>query len=860
MNIGTGPDSIVVNISEDAYLGDAEFTISIDGEQIGGTLTATALEDAGQTEAFTLLGAFAPGEHDVSIDFLNDSYGGAPTMDRNLYVDSITTAAGTITPNAALMSSGAQSFEVAVPSVSAAPGSAATPSPMTIGTGPDSIILNMSEDFYLGDAEFTVSVDGQQISGTLTATALHDAGQTQAFTLLGNFGSGVHTVTIDFLNDAYGGSASTDRNLYVDSITTPAGSVVTSAELASSGSQSFMITTASSSSSSGDPTKPVTVGAGSDSIVLDISEDAYLGDAQFTISVNGQQIGGTLTATALHGDGQTEAFTVLGNFGTGALDISVDFLNDAYGGTASTDRNLYVDSITTAGGTLSTDAALKSAGTQEFTSMATSAPITVGSGSDSIVVDVSEDAYLGDAEFTISVDGQQIGGVLTATALHGNGETEAFTVQGSFAPGTHTVSVNFLNDAFGGTAATDRNLYVDSITTAAGTTALDTALDSSGSTGFSVIEPPASLTVGSGPDSLVVNVSEDFYLLNAQFTISIDGQQVGGVLTATALHDAGQTQTVTVLGTFAAGAHTVSIDFLNDAYGGTATTDRNLYVDSVQYGGTTTNTDTALLSSGSVNLGFTVPGTPPPTGPSSGNSGSGSTGSTGSTGSSSSSGSGSGSGSSDPSGTTGASPTIPQPTAAGDIVGLVLQNPLGTALGAQEITFAQTFAEGQVAAGGQIMALINGVQVAVQMDVKTTYADGSAETTVLTLLQPALAADSSTGVMLVHSNAAAGAAINLASALNNYSLSVDLSMTNADGSVTPVHIDAIAAMRAALSAGTATYWLQGPNATQAEVDVPVSGSLHLVFDITAYANGTFSADVQFDNDLAMGADRRCGAV
>jgi hypothetical protein len=186
-------------------------------------------------------------------------------------------------------------------------------------------------------------------------------------------------------------------------------------------------------------------------------------------------------------------------------------------------------------------------------------------------------------------------------------------------------------------------------------------------------------------------------------------------------------------------------------------------------------------------------------------------------------------------------------------VGLVLQNPLSTALGAQEITFAQTFQDGGVPLGGQVMALINGVEVAVQMDVKTSYADGSVETAVLTMLQPALAANSSTNVMLVNSTVAPGAAINLATALANYSLGVDLSITNADGSVTPVHIDAVAAMEAALKAGTASYWLQGPNATQAEVDVPVSGSLHVVFDITAYANGTYSADVQFDNDLAMGA-------
>src|SRR4029077_16295585 len=36
--------------------------------------------------------------------------------------------------------------------------------------------------------------------------------------------------------------------------------------------------------------------------------------------------------------------------------------------------------------------------------------------------------------------------------------------KGDWAPGAHSVTVNFLNDAWGGTATTDRNLYVDKVT------------------------------------------------------------------------------------------------------------------------------------------------------------------------------------------------------------------------------------------------------------------------------------------------------------------------------------------------------------------------------------------------------------
>jgi hypothetical protein len=44
---------------------------------------------------------------------------------------------------------------------------------------------------------------------------LHAAGQTQTFNVLGNFGAGTHTVSVNFTNDAYGGTPTTDRNLYV---------------------------------------------------------------------------------------------------------------------------------------------------------------------------------------------------------------------------------------------------------------------------------------------------------------------------------------------------------------------------------------------------------------------------------------------------------------------------------------------------------------------------------------------------------------------------------------------------------------------------------------------------------------------
>ncbi len=197
-------------------------------------------------------------------------------------------------------------------------------------------------------------------------------------------------------------------------------------------------------------------------------------------------------------------------------------------------------------------------------------------------------------------------------------------------------------------------------------------------------------------------------------------------------------------------------------------------------------------------------------------------------------------------------PSIPQPTAAGDIVGLVLQNNQSSVLAAREITFGQEFAAGQVMPGTQLVADINGTLVPVQMDVKTTNPDGSVAMAVLTMQQPALAANSSVNVMLQSGTYAVTPAVSLSSLTSgSYNFTVGLTMHNADGSTTPFTINVAQALAAALSAGTVSYWLQGSQATEARIDVPISGSLHITFDITAYADGTTSTDVQFNNDLTM---------
>ncbi|MEE3504451.1 hypothetical protein [Acidiphilium acidophilum] len=76
---------------------------------------------------------------------------------------------------------------------------------------------------------------------------------------------------------------------------------------------------------------------------------------------------------------------------------------------------------------------------------------------------------------------------------------------------------------------------------------------------------------------------------------------------------------------------------------------------------------------------------------------------------------------------------------------------------------------------------------------------------------------------------------------------------NAGGTTGTQQVNIGAEVATALAKGTATMWLDGSLAQEAIVSIPVTGSLRIEADVTAYANGKISADLQFNNDTAMSA-------
>jgi hypothetical protein len=222
---------LALNVSENAYGDDAAFTVSVNGQQVGGDYTTHVVQSSGDAETFLLKGDWNSGVNDVQLKFINDADTALPS---NLEVQSIAyngvTDVGT---SADLVSGDSDTFAVGG----------------TTGTMPgpaDTLTLDLSEDAWKGDAQFVLYVDGKAVTTPQVVTALHDANSTEAFTFTGNWGAGTHTVGVAFVNDAYGGTATTDRNLYINGVTVNGSDVFSGTKAQdSAGTSNFTVTTSS---------------------------------------------------------------------------------------------------------------------------------------------------------------------------------------------------------------------------------------------------------------------------------------------------------------------------------------------------------------------------------------------------------------------------------------------------------------------------------------------------------------------------------------------------------------------------------------------------------------------------------------
>ena len=449
MTISGNMKNLSVILAEDAWQGDANAVIRVDGNEVFNGVVVPGADGTMQVD----LGSYSStDDHQITVEFNNDAWGGTAQTDRNLFMRDLMVDGVSTGYNASLYSNGTADF-----TVSAVPATSFTDMG---GTGKDSISLFMSEDEYEGNAQFTVSLDGVQIGGVQTVLASHSAGMSREFRFLTDTGNSSGQLAVTFINDAWGGTSDTDRNLYVDDVKVNGASVTDPVALYSNGVAGFTIEQAVVAPSPGGAVD--LGGTGNDRITLMISEDAWRGDAEFIVTVDGVQIGDVQSASTLHSSGNAQEFSFNTTLGTANHDIGINFINDAWGGTSDTDRNLYVNDIQINGASSGIAGILWSSGLQTF-SVSSPGPVISGTGSQTLSVKLSEDAWQGDARFTITVDGKTVADNLEVSARHDGGQPKEFIFKGDFGTGEHQVAVSFNNDAWGGTSDTDRNLYVDSV-------------------------------------------------------------------------------------------------------------------------------------------------------------------------------------------------------------------------------------------------------------------------------------------------------------------------------------------------------------------------------------------------------------
>ena len=233
-------------------------------------------------------------------------------------------------------------------------------------------------------------------------------------------------------------------------------------------------------------------------------------------------------------------------------------------------------------------------------------PVT---GSDTLSLNVAEVAMSGkNAQFTVSVDGTQIGGVQTVTGQETAGGGQTITLTGNFgAAGAHTVAVNYLDGFTGNPADWGRMLFINAVSMDGLAIFPDTQAEYNGTSSYSLQKPATPVLSNAGmQDTLIVNLSElAVGGKDALFMVSVDGQLAGGIQSVTASQAAGQSQNVTLTGDFGSGAHQVAVNFLNGFTGNAADQGRTLYVNSITLDGKTTTENASTGYDGA--LSFTVP-------------------------------------------------------------------------------------------------------------------------------------------------------------------------------------------------------------------------------------------------------------
>lgn len=333
------------------------------------------------------------------------------------------------------------------------------------------------------------------------------------------------------------------------------------------------------------------IGTGEDVFVLRLAQDFYKEDAKITISVDGQQVGGVVSISSLYRAGMSDTLTLYGNWGPGAHKLTVNFVNAAYDPLTGGDSNVAIlgasyngveflnktNMLWSGGGySFMTDRVYGlngTAGRDVFGGTKAAEIITAGTGDDAMWGGGGRDIFVekrGDGRETI-----------TDFAVSG---TNADVIRLS----------NYMIASFDelkprmAQNGRDTLLFLDANNSILLKNVDMTTLTAANFEILNSVAKPTgvNLSAGTGSDTLVLKITQDYFTGgNAQYKVTVDGKQVGGIFTASAVRMTGEQDTLTLRGNWGPGNHQVAVTFLNDAFNTLTLEDRNLKIESASLNG-----------------------------------------------------------------------------------------------------------------------------------------------------------------------------------------------------------------------------------------------------------------------------------
>ena len=213
------------------------------------------------------------------------------------------------------------------------------------------IEIEASANLYEGVPLLNILVDGKTVASQVAITADFTKGERQTLRFTDPAFLGAGEISLRFLNDLWGGSRDTDRNVHIHQVKLPGRTLVNADAVYMVGGRALSALQADGRNmlwTNGTLTfnaQPKETGPVANELRIVASGDVFEGNPVLRVAVDGVIIG-DYEVSALRKNGQTQEFRLtVGNLlNSGNLDLRM--MNDKWGGSKDKDRNLLISEVT----------------------------------------------------------------------------------------------------------------------------------------------------------------------------------------------------------------------------------------------------------------------------------------------------------------------------------------------------------------------------------------------------------------------------------------------------------------------------------------------------------------------------------